>query len=236
LALRFAPRWYFILLTAAAVPGFIALGIWQWHRGEHRREVWQQFARSDVEAIEANAASLAQLPQFTRVRVSGRFDSSRQILLDNISHDGQPGYEVLAVLRLADGSGLLVNRGWLPFTGFRDRLPDVAFEAPASAYVTGRLSSLPVPGIASGRAPPATSGPWPRLTSFPEPADIEAALGEKLLPPVLLLDAGSGPGYLRAWQAPGISPDRNFSYAFQWWLFALLALGLFTGLNLKRAR
>jgi SURF1 family len=145
LALRFAPRWYFILLTAAAVPGFIALGIWQWHRGEHRREVWQQFERSDVEAIEANAASLVQLPLFTRVRVSGQFDSSRQILLDNISHDGQPGYEVLAVLRLADGSGLLVNRGWLPFTGFRDKLPDVAFEAPASAYVTGRLSSLPVP-------------------------------------------------------------------------------------------
>jgi surfeit locus 1 family protein len=236
LALRFAPRWYFILLTAAAVPGFIALGFWQWHRGEHRREVWQQFERSDVAAIETNAASLAQLPAYTRVRVSGQFDSARQLLLDNMSHDGQPGYEVLSVLRLADGSGLLVNRGWLPFTGFRDKLPDVAFDAAESSSLTGRLSTLPVPGIASGRAPPAASGSWPRLTSFPDHADIETVLGEKLLPPVLLLDAGSGPGYLRAWQAPGISPDRNFSYAFQWWLFALLALGLFVGLNLKRSK
>jgi surfeit locus 1 family protein len=235
LALRFAPRWYFILLTAAAVAGFIALGIWQWHRGVHRSEVWQQFARSDVAAIEANAASLARLPMFTRVRVSGQFDVARQVLLDNISHDGQPGYEVLTVLRLADGSGLLVNRGWLPFSGYRERLPDVAFEYP-SGYVTGRLSTLPVPGIASGRQAPAASGPWPRVTSFPQHVDIESALGEKLLPPVLLLDAGPGPGYLRAWQAPGISPDRNFSYAFQWWLFALLALGLFVGLNLKRKK
>jgi surfeit locus 1 family protein len=236
LALRFAPRWYFILLTAAAVPGFIALGIWQWHRGEHRREIWQQFARSDVEAIEANAASLAHLPPFTRVRVSGQFDTAHQILLDNISHDGQPGYEVLAVLRLADGSGLLVNRGWIPFTGYRDRLPDVTFASAGTTSVTGRLSTLPVPGIASGRQAPASTGSWPRLTSFPGQADIESVLGEKLLPAVLLLDAGPGPGYLRAWQAPGISPDRNFSYAFQWWLFALLALGLFVGLNLKRIK
>ena len=236
MALRFAPRWYFILLTAAAVPAFIALGFWQWHRGEHRREVWQQFERGDVAAIEASSSTLASLPPFTRVHVSGQFDGAHQILLDNISHDGQPGYEALAVLRLADGSALLVNRGWLPFTGYRDKLPDVGFEATGISSVTGRLSTLPVPGIASGRAPPAASGSWPRLTSFPEHADIEAALGEKLLPPVLLLDATSGPGYLRAWQAPGISPDRNFSYAFQWWLFALLALGLFIGLNLKRSK
>jgi surfeit locus 1 family protein len=234
LALRFAPRWYFVLLTAVAVPGFIALGIWQWHRGEHRREVWQQFAHSDVAAIEANAASLEHLPLYTRVRVAGQFEAAHQILLDNISHDGQPGYEVLTVLRLADGSGLLVNRGWLPFSGYRDRLPDVAFTSAGVARVTGRLSTLPVPGIAAGRQAPARTGPWPRLTSFPQHADIEAALGGKLLPPVLLLDADSGPGYLRAWQPPGISPDRNFSYAFQWWLFALLALGLFVGLNLKR--
>ena len=34
--------------------------------------------------------------------------------------------------------------------------------------------------------------------------------------------------------SPGISPDRNFSYAVQWWSFALLALAMFVGLNLKR--
>ncbi len=34
---------------------------------------------------------------------------------------------------------------------------------------------------------------------------------------------------------PGIPPERNFSYAIQWWSFALLALALFVGLNLKRS-
>jgi surfeit locus 1 family protein len=236
LALRFAPRWYFILLTALAVPAFIALGFWQWNRGEHRRDLWQQFERGDVAAVEANAASLERLPAFTRVRVTGQFDTARQFLLDNISHEGQPGYQVLTVLRLADGSGLLVNRGWLPFAGYRDRLPDIAFAAPEYLRLTGRISTLPVAGMAAGRQAPALAGSWPRLTSFPSHADLEAARGEKLLPPVLLLDAGSGPGYLRDWRAPGISPERNFSYAIQWWSFALLAVAMFVGLNIKRVR
>jgi surfeit locus 1 family protein len=234
LALRFAPRWHFILLTAVAVPAFIALGSWQWHRGQYRSALWEQFQRSDVEAIETNAANLAPLPAFTRVRVTGQLDAGHQFLLDNISHGGQPGYEVLTVLQLADGSRLLVNRGWLAFTGYRDRLPDIALDAPEPVRLSGRLHTLPVAGMAAGRQAPASSGPWPRVTSFPLHAELEASLGEKLLAPVLLLDADSGPGYLREWQAPGISPERNFSYAFQWWSFALLAVAMFVGLNLKR--
>lgn len=236
MALHFKPRWYFILLTAAAVPAFIALGIWQWHRGEHRRAQWQQFERSDVAAIESNAANLAQLPAFTRVRVAGQFDAEHQFLLDNVSHEGQPGYEVLTVLLLADGSRLLVNRGWVGFTGYRDRLPDIALDAPGPVRLTGRINTLPVAGMAAGRQAPASSGPWPRVTSFPARAELEASLGASLLQPVLLLDADSGPGYLRDWKAPGISPERNFSYAFQWWSFALLAVAMFVGLNLKRVK
>lgn len=236
MALHFKPRWYFILLTAAAVPAFIALGIWQWHRGEHRRAQWQQFERSDVAAIESNAANLAQLPAFTRVRVAGEFDAAHQFLLDNVSHDGQPGYEVLTVLLLADGSRLLVNRGWVAFTGYRDRLPDIALDAAGPVRLTGRINTLPVAGMAAGRQAPPGSGPWPRVTSFPARAELEASLGESLLQPVLLLDADSGPGYLRDWKVPGISPERNFSYAFQWWSFALLAVAMFVGLNLKRVK
>ena len=192
------------------------------------------FERADVPAIEANAASLEHLPRFTRVQVAGEFDATRQVLLDNISRNGSPGYEVLTLLRLADGSHLMVNRGWLPFGGYRDRLPDVAFSAPGEQRLSGRLSSLPVAGMAAGKAPPADEGPWPRVTSFPDHEDLQHLWGAKLLAPVLLLDAGSGPGYLRDWKPPGVSPDRNYSYAIQWWSFALLAVAMFIGLNLKR--
>lgn len=217
------------------MPLFISLGFWQWNRGLHRREVWDQFARGDQAAVETTAAGLAQLPPFTRVRLSGEFDPAHQFLLDNISHGGAPGYEVLTPLRLADGSSMLVNRGWVPFSGYREQLPDVGIDAArVPLFLTGRLATLPVPGLASGRVPPPVDGPWPRLTSFPDMPQLGRALGQPLQPVVLLLDADSGPGYLRDWKPPGISPDRNFSYAVQWWSFALLAAAMFVGLNLKR--
>lgn len=242
---RFAPRWPWVLLTAAMLPLFISLGFWQWQRGQARQVSWDQFERNDTPAIEAPAASLAGLPRYTRVRLRGEFDGERQFLLDNISHQGAPGYEVLTVLRLPDGSRLLVNRGWLPFSGYRDRLPDVSLPGaaapdpaagpPAVAVISGRLAQLPVSGLASGRAPPALDGGWPRLTSFPEIGQLAEAYGAPLLPVVLLLDADSGPGYLRQWQPPGLPPARHIGYAVQWWAFALLAAGLLVGFNLKRS-
>jgi surfeit locus 1 family protein len=223
-----------VLLVLLAVPAFVSLGFWQWHRGEYRSKLWADFARADVPAIESSADSLERLPRFTRVQVAGELDAKRQVLLDNISREGAPGYEVLTPLRLADGSYLMVNRGWMPFNGYRDRLPDVSIAGAGEQRLTGRLSTLPVAGIAAGKAPPAEEGAWPRVTSFPGQEELQHLWGEKLRTPVLLLDAGSGPGYLRDWKPPGVSPDRNYSYAIQWWSFALLAVSMFIGLNLKR--
>ncbi|HXC59425.1 MAG TPA: SURF1 family protein [Steroidobacteraceae bacterium] len=236
MALRFKPRWYYTLLVLAVIPLFIALGFWQWHRGDYRSAQWAAFAQADVPAVETSAATLDRLPRFTRVRVSGEFDAMRQVLLDNISHEGAPGYEVLSLLRLADGSHLMVDRGWVPFTGFRDRPPDISLTAGGMQTIAGRLSTLPVAGIAAGRLPPPQRGDWPRVTSFPLHEELQHMWGERLLVPVLLLDADSGPGYLRDWRPPGISPDRNYSYAVQWWSFALLAAAMYVGFNLKKVK
>ncbi|MEJ0099003.1 MAG: SURF1 family protein [Pseudomonadota bacterium] len=235
MSLRFAPRWYWILIVAAASVLFVRLGFWQWHRGEYRRSEWQEFARGDAPAIDATASSLAHLPQYTRVRIGGVFDAAHQFLLENISHNGAPGYQVLTVLTLGDGSHLLADRGWVPFSGYRDKLPDVAFDAAtAPPILTGRLGPAPVAGLAAGRQPPTLDGTWPRLASFPTIEQMAASYGTPLAPMLLLMDANSGPGYVRDWQPPGIPPERNFSYAIQWWSFAVLAIVLLVSLNLKR--
>jgi surfeit locus 1 family protein len=98
----------------------------------------------------------------------------------------------------------------------------VALTAPASVTLSGRLALLPSPGLALGRAPPA--GAWPKVTSFPDMAQLSAALGAQLPPRILLLDADAPFGYTRDWPMPGLAPLRHFSYAIQWWSFALLAL------------
>jgi surfeit locus 1 family protein len=235
LSLRFAPRWYWILITAAVMALFVRLGFWQWQRGEYRSAQWQEFARGDQPPVEATGSSLARLPQYTRVHLAGSFDSQHQFLLDNISHEGAPGYQVLAAFTLGDGSRVLVNRGWLPFSGYREKLPDIGFDAAAAPpFITGRLAALPVAGLAAGQQPPPAQGTWPRVASFPTMEQLAASYGAPLASVLLLMDADSGPGYLREWKPPGVAPERNYSYAIQWWSFAVLALAMFIGLNLKR--
>lgn len=234
---RFAlPRWPWTLLALLAIAAFTSLGLWQYQRGVARAEQWRAFEAAAGGAVQdADAAQLSTLPRFTRVRVQGQWDGQRQFLLDNLSHEGAPGYQVLTVLRLEQGGELLVNRGWVPFSGYRERLPDIALEAPGVQQLTGRLGVLPVAGLSSGRQRPALEGPWPRVTSFPAQGELEAARGAPLLPPVLLLDPDSGAGYLREWHPPGLPPERHFGYAAQWWMFAAAVLVLYFVMNRKRA-
>jgi len=124
----------------------------------------------------------------------------------------------------------------VPFTGSRARLPEVGLADSTPITLSGRVADLPSPGLASGRAPPAAGGSWPRVTSFPDMRELAAALGTSLEPRILLLDASAPLGFVRDWQPPGMSPLRHLSYAIQWWCFAALAAALWAILGLRRAR
>ena len=52
----------------------------------------------------------------------------------------------------------------------------------------------------------------------------------------LLLSDADLAGYLRQWQpfATGKGPEQNWSYAIQWWSFAILLLVLYFSLNLRK--
>jgi len=125
--------------------------------------------------------------------------------------------------------------------------------------ISGRLDELPSAGLAGGRAAPALDGSWPRVTSFPRPQELvaalesdagagtEAAAGEgdragagttalRVEPRILLLDPREPRGYVREWKPGGRGPEQNWSYAIQWWSFAVVLAGLYVGLNLRRTR
>jgi surfeit locus 1 family protein len=220
----FAPTLGFTLLTLALTVLFVALGWWQWRRGQAGDLAQQRFAAGGARLLTL-AGPAESPPLFQRVAVSGRLDGTRQFLLDNRSHAGAPGYEVLTPLERRDNATLLVDRGWVPFSGSRARLPQITLDAPDPVTVSGRLGTLPSVGLASGRAAPDARAPWPKVTSFPQMPQLASALGEPLASRVLLLDPQAPFGYVRDWQAPGLPPLRHYSYAVQWWSFAALALG-----------
>jgi surfeit locus 1 family protein len=223
------------LLTLAGIVLFADLGRWQWHRAQQKQALADSYRAGGQALSELGAGATAELPRYAQVRLQGNYDGEHQFLLDNLSHDGLPGFQVLTPLRLTDGRTLLINRGWVPLTASRSRLPDVHLEVAAPLAVTGRLDDLPVAGIALGHVPPAPGAAWPKLTSFPTMADLSAALGQPLLSRQLLLDPGQPAGYVRDWRPQGLGPARHLAYAIQWWLFGALALALYAYMNWQRS-
>jgi surfeit locus 1 family protein len=228
------------LLCIAGIVAFVQLGRWQWHRAAEKEALDASFRAGSERVTDLGGSSTAALPRYQRVRVMGNLDGTHQFLLDNMSHDGRAGVEVLTPLMLSDGRTLLVNRGWVPWGATRSHLPEVTLAAGGPVVLTGRLDELPVTGLALGRAAPAKDATWPKLTSFPRMAELGDALMTSdvrtaLEPRQLLLDAGEPNGYVRDWQVSGLGATRHLAYALQWWAFAALAAVLYVVLNLKRA-
>jgi surfeit locus 1 family protein len=223
-------------LTAVLLVAFVMLGRWQWHRGAAKEATWTEYQRPVPTDLPVRRDIEGIAEPYVPVRLEGHYEPEHQFLLDNISHAGQPGYEVLTPFALGDGNGqrILVNRGWVPFSGYRDRLPDISFAHVGTIQIAGRLADLPAAGLASGRAPPASDAAWPKLTSFPTSQELEAALHRGLAQRILLLDPKMPDGYVREWTPPGLPPERHFSYAIQWWGFAVVLLVLYFGLNFRK--
>ena len=222
------------VLAIAAIVAFITLGRWQWARGEARELQWKAFETGGGEAQALGARSLENIERFQRVSIRGEFDELHQFLLDNTIREERAGYEVLTPFQLTDGRWMLVDRGWLPASGYRDRLPEVSLQTKGEREIPGRVDELPVAGLAQGRAAPASDASWPKVTSFPTSAELSAALGHKLEKRILLLDPHAADGYLREWQPPGLPPSRHFGYAIQWWAFAVAALALWVVMSLHK--
>jgi surfeit locus 1 family protein len=221
---RFSPSWPLTVGAVLLCAVFIRLGFWQWGRGNVRQAQWTEFSRGADEAVALDARGIDAVPRFQRVTVVGQFEAEHQFLLDNRSHDGRPGYEVLTPLDRPGGRIALVDRGWVPFSGSRDKLPDVALMSHGSVKVTGRADDLPVAGLALGRAAPTLEGGWPKVTSYPTMNELSAALARPLEPRIVLLDASEPGGYVRDWHPPGMQPIRHWAYAIQWWAFAVVTL------------
>ena len=227
-----------VVMFAMLMPLLVGLSVWQYHRGEEKAARWQEFENGASRVVELQDENLldelATLPEYQRVSATGRYLDDYQVLLDNRPEQGRPGWHVLTPFRLRDSDVLLlVDRGWLPANA--GELPDVTVsEQPRE--ITGRLASLPRPGLElEGSVPP--SG-WPKPMQFPDVGDIADALAKAgITSPVagriLWLDASAADGYGRNWQPAGLSPERHYAYSFQWLALAL-TLGIIFIVLLRR--
>ncbi|MEM8815506.1 MAG: SURF1 family protein [Pseudomonadota bacterium] len=195
---------------------------WQLERAAEKRADRQAFANSGNYTAYADGYPVRPYEALT---LRGSWLADRQFLLDNIIVQSRVGHYVITPLETASDEPLvLVNRGFIRQREGSVGAVDIALDA-TSAEIGGRAGRLPRAGFKMGQSIPEMSG-WPVHALYPVYDDLAAALGREVQPFVLLLDAGEPQGFRREWQPEGIGPDRHAAYAAQWFLMALVLLGL----------
>jgi surfeit locus 1 family protein len=222
--------WHVLVVAVVAV--LVSFGQWQLDRLEQVRTAnarLEQRAAADPVELRTLFAQLGADPaalEFRRVIVTGTFRPEEEVLQRNRIQRGLQGLDVLTPLDLGDGSTLLVRRGWVPTTM---DTPPVTDAPPPSGRVTltgiiERSVDQPTFG-----ARDAEDGVLARVF-HPDTARLDRQVTGALLPVVLRMDALPGATATTlpaAPEPPGLDEGSHLSYAVQWHLFALLALGAY---------
>ncbi len=228
------PVWT-VLLTLIAATLFSSLGIWQLGRAEEKRALFAAYALgAGGTTIDGLGGADATEQRYQLVRLQGHYDAGHQVLLDNISHAGQSGYQVLTPFITAGGS-VLVNRGWAPASGDRRRLPDVGV-SDQPRLLTGRIDRLPRPALRLAADTVVSASPWPRRLLFPTVEEISAQTGYALRDFQLLLNPDEADGFVREWKPALMEPEKHIGYAIQWFGLAATVVFIFIILAWRHLR
>ena len=234
--LEFSPRLIPTLATLILLPILLSLGFWQLDRAEQKREILRQYEQRQSRTV-LNLNKSVQEQEFfnyQRVEVTGRFDTTQQFLLDNKVYQGRAGYQVFTALLLSDSKqAVLVNRGWIPQTVSRKEIPIIPTPA-ENISITGRLKLDTGNSFQLGESG-IQNDTWPRVIQWLEMAQIEKSLGYTVRPFVILQDPASPAGFVRDWYIKKISPEKNTSYAVQWFALALALVIIYLVVNTHKA-
>lgn len=231
------PRWIaYLLLAVLFGVATVNLGLWQWQRHEEKVErrdlVTANYDAAPLPVVSLLPDAAADFPageQWRRVEARGVYAPDRQHLVRNRPHQRVYGYEVLVPLLLADGTAVVVDRGWVRNAPTAATLPEVPEPPSGPVTVTGWLRP--------GEPDLGRDLPGGQVASIDLPR-LEAATGLDLLPGYVVL-ATEDP-------APAAAPElldppdtrlgSHFAYALQWWVTVPVGLVLVLVMARQTAR
>ncbi len=236
------------VLVLLIVAMLLSLGRWQVDRfGEARvrTEAFTSRVAMEPEPVSDLLAgltlddtpALADL-ELRRATATGVWRPDDEVLQRGRSLNGQSGFHVLTPLDLADGSTVVVRRGWIPFDN--DLVPPAPDALPPTGevLVEGFLErSIPQP---TGRV--AQRDPDQGELDVVFNADLSrigAQMGAEVRPMLLHLEsmtpAQAGPLPVPA-DRPVLDNGPHLNYAIQWFSFATIAVGMYALWLRRRVR
>jgi cytochrome oxidase assembly protein ShyY1 len=200
----------------------VRLGFWQWHRMEHKKQQQALIERHldaapvPVRSVLRPGRPVAEREEWTRVRATGTFDTRRQVTVKFTTREGKAGADVVTPLVLADGSAVLVNRGWMPTANTNARPTNIPEPPRGQVTVQGWLRP-------DNRAERNAVVPVDGQVRAVASAGLEPHVGRELLPGFINQQNPTTAG-LAPEPRPHVGHALNYFYALQWWFFAGLAL------------
>jgi len=226
------PKWVgFAALMVALSAIMVGLGFWQLDRYHLHHGINVRIDRADatapvpIDTVISRTRPATAAQEWVRVSVTGTYDPARMVIARDRSVNSTVGFEILVPLDLANGSTIMVDRGWIPPGGGNGiTAPPFAAVPAGPVTVTGRIH-LPE---SKGETPTEINGQT--TIRRIDPRMIAPTIGlASAYTDYLLLDKqnpSAAAGFTR------IPADRqnswlNAGYTVQWWMFSALALVLF---------
>lgn len=226
LSRRWAGFTVFVLILAY---GTWWLGQWQFDRLEDRKAS-NQIVRTNEHAepapvsdVLAEGTKVAEKDEWRRVTATGTYAVDDTIIWRYRTPDDAKGIDIVVPLVLADGTAVLVDRGWLQ-TESQDEFDDLPAPPTGEVTITGWVRA-----DGTGDSTDVAQVDGYHATRALSSVQVAKVLDEPLLTGWLHLDTESPEPatQLRKADLPELDNGPHFFYGLQWWFFGILAIAGF---------
>ena len=208
------------ILITTTFAFLVALGFWQLDRADEKRGIEASIKLANTGSVEliVEEGSLKN-KEYYEVRLQGKYLSDKQFIYDNQIVNQVSGYYVLTPYALEGQSKtILINRGFIPWNGRRDKLADIDIGQDAREIKV--LISKPIKRM---ELKPTEIGiQFPILIQSIDLQDMASLASVDFSSVIGLLDPSASNGFVRKWEPYTGSIEKHIGYAVQWFLMALV--------------
>jgi len=208
------------VLIVATIAFLTSLGFWQLDRANEKRAIEASIQKANTGIVELIADENRLLEkEYYQVRLKGQYQSNKQFIYDNQIVDQVSGYYVLTPFKLeSQPSTIIINRGFIPWNGDREKLADVSIKKTKSEIKV--QISKPIKRIELKSSEIGNN--FPVLIQAVDLVKMSELAGIDFSSMVGLLDASMDDGFVRKWEPYTGSIEKHIGYAVQWFLMAIV--------------
>ena len=208
------------VLIVATIAFLASLGFWQLDRANEKRAIEASIQKANTGIVELISDENRLIEkEYYQVRLKGQYLNNKQFVYDNQIVDQVSGYYVLTPFKLENhSSAIVINRGFIPWNGDREKLADISIDNTKSEIKV--QISKPIKRIEL--KPSEISNNFPTLIQAVDLVKMSEIAGVNFSSMVGLLDASMDDGFVRKWEPYTGSIEKHIGYAVQWFLMAIV--------------